>query len=74
MAISKPILPPRAGYVEKVDENGNHIYVPTSETATNLKREQEMTAVLLDKLKLQMLLDTILGVNETDDEQTASGS
>ena len=23
----KPILPPRAGYVERLDSNGNHVYV-----------------------------------------------
>lgn len=26
MAIIKPQLPPKAGYVEVVDENGNHVY------------------------------------------------
>lgn len=54
MALRKPILPPRAGYVEKVDENGNHIYVPTSETAAKLKQQKE-------NADLQTLLNTILG-------------
>lgn len=67
MALRKPILPPRAGYVEKVDENGNHIYVPTSETAAKLKQQKE-------NADLQTLLNTILGVNESDDEQITSGS
>ena len=60
MALRQPILPPKAGYVEKIDENGNHIYVPTPETAAKLRREKE-------NADLQTLLDTILGVNETDD-------
>lgn len=67
MALRKPILPPRAGYVEKIDENGNHIYVPTPETAAKLRQRQE-------NADLQTLLNTILGVNESNDEQTASGS
>lgn len=67
MALRQPLLPPRAGYVEKIDENGNHIYVPTPETAAKLRQRQE-------NADLQTLLNTILGVNETDDEQTTSGS
>lgn len=67
MALRKPILPPKAGYVEKVDKNGNHIYVPTPETAAKLRRQQE-------NADLQTFLNTILGVNESNDEQTASGS
>lgn len=67
MAVRKPILPPRVGYVEKVDEHGNHIYVPTPETAAKLRQQQE-------NADLQTLLNTILGVNESDDEQTTSGS
>ena len=37
MAITKPMLPPKAGYVEVVDENGNHVYKPTPETERQLK-------------------------------------
>lgn len=57
MALRQPILPPRAGYVEKIDENGNHIYVPTPETAAKLRAEQE-------KADLQKLVNVILGVEE----------
>lgn len=32
MPISKPTLPPKAGYVEVIDSDGNHVYRPTSET------------------------------------------
>ena len=37
--INRPLLPPKAGYVEVIDENGNHIYKPTkgAEFATELK-------------------------------------
>lgn len=47
--IVKPQLPPKAGYVEKVDADGNHYYAPTEETA---KKEE-----VIDILK------TMLGVN-----------
>ena len=57
MALRQPILPPKAGYVEKIDENGNHIYVPTPETAAKLRVEQE-------KADLQKLVNVILGVEE----------
>lgn len=30
--IITPNLPARAGYVEIIDENGNHVYAPTQET------------------------------------------
>lgn len=34
--ITKPQLPPRAGYVEIVSADGLHIYKPTPETARKL--------------------------------------
>lgn len=39
MPITKPVLPPKAGYVEVVDENGNHIYKPTAETLAKEKQK-----------------------------------
>ena len=42
MPITKPILPPKAGYVEVVDADGNHVYKPTAETEEKLRaKEQE---------------------------------
>lgn len=40
--IVKPQLPPKAGYVEKVDADGNHYYAPTEET---VKAEETITIV-----------------------------
>lgn len=37
--IKNPTLPPRKGYVEVIDENGNHMYKPTLETAAVLEQE-----------------------------------
>lgn len=38
MPINKPLLPPKSGYVEVIDENGEHVYEPTPET---LRAQQE---------------------------------
>lgn len=40
--IVNPILPAKAGYVEVIDENGNHVYKPTSETLKAQKEKEEM--------------------------------
>lgn len=40
--ITKPLLSPRPGYVEVIDEKGNHVYKPTSETLKAQKEKEEM--------------------------------
>ena len=37
--ITKPLLPPKAGYVERVNTEGEHYYEPTAETAAKLAEE-----------------------------------
>lgn len=56
MAISKPLLPPKAGYVEVVDENGNHIYKPTRETQERLSLEDSYQQKINE---LQTMIDTL---------------
>ena len=46
--ITTPTLPPRAGYVEVIDENGSHVYKPTPETEAQLARESNAVAVQND--------------------------
>lgn len=36
----KPILPPRAGYVERIDSEGNHVYVKVDD---RIERSEVMT-------------------------------
>lgn len=48
MPITKPMLPPRAGYVEVVDANGNHVYKPTAETEEKLRAKEQESAVQSD--------------------------
>lgn len=47
--ITKPMLPPKAGYVEVIDENGNHVYKPTQETMEKLKAEDRVATLENDK-------------------------
>nr|DAV08982.1 MAG TPA: hypothetical protein [Caudoviricetes sp.] len=37
----KPILPPRAGYVERIDSDGNHVYVKVDDG--RVERSEVMT-------------------------------
>lgn len=72
--ITKPLLPPKAGYVEVIDENGEHVYQPTPETALKLEQEEK-------QLQLQDDIDSMLvnyeyrivllelGLNEQEEEK-----
>lgn len=51
--ITKPILPPKVGYVEVV-ENGVHVYKPTAETLAAQQLEKE-------NRELREALNTLLG-------------
>lgn len=57
--ITKPQLPPRKGYVEVVDTDGNHVYRITDEYKKQLERE-----ALLDSLNTQTT-DMQLAMTET---------
>lgn len=62
--INKPILPPKDGYVEVVDSNGNHIYKPTNKTIMENQEalyNKEQFDSLMEKLEMtQAALDAIL--------------
>lgn len=67
MKITRPELPPKAGYVEIIDENGNHVYKPTAETrAKQAAQKQTVNA--------QSTLSTLLSVGNdsgTSESQAA---
>lgn len=55
MAITNPMLPPLKGYVEVIDESGNHVYKATAEQLA----QNEAT----DKLReMEAVLNELLGV------------
>lgn len=65
--INQPTLPAKAGYVEIIDENGNHVYAPTQETI-----DKQAQQALIDELKTKLdeankVIDTMIGLstNET---------
>lgn len=40
--INQPTLPAKAGYVEIIDESGNHVYAPTQETIDKQKMSSDI--------------------------------
>lgn len=66
MAITKPMLPPKAGYVERVDASGNHYYAPTPDTLAAQIEEQE-TQRLVEENKL--LNAQVAALSEQNDFQ-----
>ena len=55
--ITKPLLPPMAGFVERVDPNGKHYYEPTADT---IKKQQQETELA----KMRDMLNDLLGITE----------
>ena len=61
--INQPTLPAKAGYIEIVDEIGNHVYKPTQET---LDKQAQQT--LIDELQAKLdeankVIDTMIGLS-----------
>lgn len=71
--IKTPTLPAKAGYVEIIDESGNHVYAPTQETI-----DKQTQQALMDELQAKLdeankVIDTMIGLstNETVEEEVA---
>ena len=67
MALSKPQLPAKAGYVEIIDENGNHVYTPTQETI-----DKQAQQALIDELQAKLdeankVIDTMIGLSTNEE-------
>lgn len=65
--IITPILPAIAGYVEIVDENGNHVYEPTQETI-----DKQAQQALIDELQTKLdeankVIDTMIGLSANEE-------
>lgn len=67
MIVTTPQLPAKAGYVEIIDKNGNHVYAPTQETI-----DKQAQQALIDELQTKLdeankIIDTMIGLstNET---------
>lgn len=67
MALSTPQLPAKAGYVEIVDENGNHVYAPTQETIEKQKQQ-----AIIDELQAKLdeankVINTMIGLSTKEE-------
>lgn len=65
--IITPILPAIAGYVEIVDEVGNHVYSPTQETL-----DKQAQQALIDELQTKLdeankVIDTMIGLSTNEE-------
>lgn len=62
-----PELPARAGYVEIVNEQGNHVYAPTQETIDK-KAQQALIDELQAKLdEANKIIDTMIGLSTKEE-------
>mgnify|MGYP001298720411 CR=1 FL=1 len=59
--ITIPQLLPRNGYVEIIDDNGNHVYQATQETEEKLKLQDDL---IQTQLQLQQSDDTAIELYE----------
>ena len=67
MELSTPTLPAKAGYVEIVDEIGNHVYAPTQETI-----DKQAQQALIDELQTKLneankVIDTMIGLSTNEE-------
>ena len=65
--INQPTLPAKAGYIEIVDEIGNHVYKPTQET---LDKQAQQT--LIDELQTKLdeankVINTMIGLSTNEE-------
>lgn len=62
--ITTPLLPPRAGYVEVVDDNNNHVYEPTEETRIKLEQDARIAELTAQLAEAQSVQDAMLGATD----------
>ena len=67
--ITTPLLPPRAGYVEVVDDNDNHVYEPTEETRIKREQEARIAELAAQLAEAQAVQDAMLGTDNKDEEE-----
>ena len=65
--INQPTLPAKAGYIEIVDEIGNHVYKPTQDTI-----DKQAQQALIDELQAKLdeankVIDTMIGLSANEE-------
>lgn len=57
-----PTLPAMAGYIEIVDDVGNHVYKPTQDTIDKQKLQELIDQLQATQTEQGQVVDTIIGV------------
>ena len=65
--INQPTLPAKAGYIEIMDEIGNHVYKPTQETI-----DKQAQQALIDELQAKLdeankVINTMIGLSTNEE-------
>ena len=65
--INQPTLPAKAGYIEIIDENDNHVYAPTQDTI-----EKQAQQALIDELQAKLdeankVINTMIGLSTNEE-------
>ena len=65
--INQPTLPAKAGYIEIMDEIGNHVYAPTQETI-----DKQAQQTLIDELQTKLdeankVINTMIGLSTNEE-------
>ena len=65
--INQPTLPAKAGYVEIIDEAGNHVYAPTKETI-----DKQAQQALIDEFQTKLdeankVINTMIGLSTNEE-------
>ncbi len=65
--INQPTLPAKAGYIEIIDENDNHVYAPTQETI-----DKQAQQALIDELQAKLdeankVINTMIGLSTNEE-------
>jgi len=66
MVITRPQLPARAGYVEIINENGEHVYKPTQETIDRQNQENLILELQNRLVEANSVIDAMIGVKEQE--------
>lgn len=66
MELSTPTLPAKAGYVEIIDENGNHVYAPTQETIDKQAQQAQIDEQAELIKRQEEIINKLLGVTEEE--------
>ena len=65
--IKTPTLPAKAGYVEIIDENGNHVYAPTQETIDKQAQQALMDGLQTKLDEANKVIDTMIGLSTNEE-------